>query len=167
MDSHPTVNSKYEILTKQCRLYEKCMTSRSELTSQEDKPGLGEWIKQVCICVCAGVCLWSPGGSKTPLTHIPQHGYYIIQRENHKQREPVSLLVYTFSSHSEDLCLNHTVTPPNSDSHWIQFNIRCKITLQRHHINLVCVTLSQEDILSNFTFLSANNIFYRICEPLS
>lgn len=30
------VNSRYEILTKQLRLYEKCRTSREELTGEAD-----------------------------------------------------------------------------------------------------------------------------------
>lgn len=50
-DSHSPVNTRYEILTEQRRLYEKCMTSCSELTSQADRGRSRGLVSELSKCV--------------------------------------------------------------------------------------------------------------------
>lgn len=56
VDLHPSVNTRYKILTKQHRLYEKCMTSRSKLTSKADRQTSQGSVSELNKCVCVLGC---------------------------------------------------------------------------------------------------------------
>lgn len=55
------VNTRYEILTKQLRLYEKCTTSRDKLTSEADGGRRQGLVADWSVCVCWGVVVLSRG----------------------------------------------------------------------------------------------------------
>lgn len=50
------VNSRYEILTKQLRLYEKCTTTSDELTSEADRGRRQGLVSDWSVCVCVLGC---------------------------------------------------------------------------------------------------------------
>ena len=60
VDSHSSVNTRYEVLTDQHRLYEKCMTSRPELTSEADRRTSRGSVSELraceCVCMCVSGC---------------------------------------------------------------------------------------------------------------
>lgn len=119
VDSHSSVNTRYEVLTYQHRLYEKCMTSRPELTSEADRQTSRGSVSElskcmwVCVRVCVWVWLWSPGEVKP---HWPTYPCMILHySESNTKKEAETWATITLS-------LAQLLSPPIPNSLHVLMN---------------------------------------------